>query len=97
MKHYAHKVYFFKNSQIIVLYKLYFFKTYFMIYDDFLKLNSDFKLVATSAHAEALDMSDATTQLALGLAAVGAIGAAKLAPAALTWVWSLVTGAAKRN
>lgn len=54
-------------------------------------------VLATSAHAEPLDMSDATTQLALGLAAVGAIGAAKLAPAALTWVWSLVTGAAKRN
>ena len=48
MKHYAHKVYFFKNSQIIVLYKLYFFKTYFMIYDDFLKLNSDFKLDAST-------------------------------------------------
>lgn len=54
-------------------------------------------VLATSAHAQGLDMSDATTQLALGLAAVGAIGAAKLAPAALTWVWSLVTGAAKRN
>lgn len=54
-------------------------------------------VLATSAHAEGLDMSDATTQLALGLAAVGAIGAAKLAPAALTWVWSLVTGAAKRS
>lgn len=48
MKHYAHKVYFFKNSQIIVLYKLYFFKTYFMIYDDFLKLDSDFKLDAST-------------------------------------------------
>ncbi|KMU98228.1 hypothetical protein ACS72_16565 [Acinetobacter sp. VT 511] len=54
-------------------------------------------VLATSAHAEGLDMSEATTQLALGLAAVGAIGAAKLAPAALTWVWSLVTGAAKRS
>lgn len=47
MRHYAHKVYFFRNSQIIVLYKLYFFKTYFMIYDDFLKLDSDFKLDAS--------------------------------------------------
>lgn len=54
-------------------------------------------VLATSAHADGLDMSDATTQLALGLAAVSAIGAAKLAPAALTWVWSLVTGAAKRS
>ena len=29
--------------------------------------------------------------------AVGALGAAKVAPAALTWVWSLVTGMAKRG
>lgn len=43
-----------------------------------------------------VDMSDATTQIALGVAAVGALGAAKMAPAALTWVWSLVTGMAKR-
>lgn len=54
-------------------------------------------VLAASAHAEGLDMSDGTTQLALGLAAVGAIGAAKLAPAALTWVWSLVTSTAKRS
>lgn len=44
-----------------------------------------------------LDMSDGVTQLALAVAAVGALGAAKLAPAALTWVWSLVTGMAKRG
>lgn len=43
-----------------------------------------------------VDMGDATTQIALGVAAVGALGAAKMAPAALTWVWSLVTGMAKR-
>jgi hypothetical protein len=43
-----------------------------------------------------VDMSEATTQIALGVAAVGALGAAKMAPAALTWVWSLVTGMAKR-
>lgn len=54
-------------------------------------------VLATSAHADGLDMGDGTTQLALGLAAVGAIGAAKLAPAALTWVWSLVTSTAKRG
>lgn len=54
-------------------------------------------ILASSAHAEGLDMGDATTQLALGLAAVGAIGAAKLAPAALTWVWSLVTRTASRG
>ena len=54
-------------------------------------------ILASSAHAEGLDMGDGVTQLALGLAAVGAIGAAKLAPAALTWVWSLVTQNAKRG
>lgn len=47
------------------------------------------------AHAE-LDMAAAETQLGLGLAAVGALGAAKLAPAALSWVWSLVTRVAQR-
>lgn len=45
----------------------------------------------------ALDMSTATSTLVLALAAVGALGAAKVAPAALTWVWSLVTGMAKRG
>ena len=54
-------------------------------------------VLATAAHAEGLDMGNATTQLGYGLAAVGAIGAAKLAPAALTWVWSLITGTAKRS
>lgn len=44
-----------------------------------------------------VDMTEGTTQLALGVAAVGALGAAKMAPAALTWVWSLVTGMAKRG
>lgn len=50
----------------------------------------------TQAHA-ALDMSQGTEQLALGLAAVGALGAAKLAPSALVWVWGLVTGTARRG
>lgn len=55
-------------------------------------------VLATAAHADGgLDMGSATTQLGYGLAAVGAIGAAKLAPAALTWVWSLITGTAKRS
>lgn len=44
-----------------------------------------------------LDMGEATTQLGLGLAAVGALGAAKLAPAALSWVWSMVTRVASRG
>lgn len=49
----------------------------------------------SQAHAN-LDMSEGTTQLALGLAAVGALGAAKLAPAALSWVWTMVTRVAQR-
>lgn len=49
------------------------------------------------AFADGLDMSSATTQFALGLAAIGALGAAKLAPSALTWVWGLVTGNARRG
>ena len=54
-------------------------------------------VVATSAHAEGLDMAQGTTQLALALAAIGALGAAKLAPAALTWVWGIVTRTASRG
>lgn len=54
-------------------------------------------VVATSAHAESLDMTQGTTQLALALAAIGALGAAKLAPAALTWVWGIVTRTASRG
>lgn len=56
-------------------------------------------LVASSAFANtgALDMSSATTQLGLALAAIGALGAAKLAPAALVWVWSIITRAASRG
>lgn len=51
----------------------------------------------SQAHAaEALNMGAATEQLGLGLAAVGALGAAKLAPAALSWVWTLVTRVAQR-
>lgn len=49
------------------------------------------------AMAEPLDMSAATTQLALGLGAVGALGASKLAPAALSWVWAMVTRVASRG
>ncbi|WP_180041792.1 MULTISPECIES: hypothetical protein [unclassified Acinetobacter] len=42
MKHHAHKVYFFKNEKILVLYKVYFFKTYFCIYENFLDFDRDF-------------------------------------------------------
>lgn len=55
-------------------------------------------LVASSAFAnDALDMTSATTQLGLALAAIGALGAAKLAPAALVWVWSIITRTASRG
>lgn len=56
-------------------------------------------LASASAFANGgpLDMSSATTQLGLALAAIGALGAAKIAPAALVWVWSIVTRAASRS
>lgn len=56
-------------------------------------------LVATSAFANggAIDVGSATAQLGLALAAIGALGAAKLAPAALVWVWSIITRAASRG
>lgn len=50
-----------------------------------------------NAASDTLNMSEATTTLGFALAAVGALGAAKIAPAALTWVWSIVTGMAKRG
>ena len=53
-------------------------------------------VAASTAHAEGIDLSSATTQLAYGLAAVGALGALKVAPAALSWVWSMVTRNAAR-
>lgn len=49
------------------------------------------------ANAAEIDTSAVITTIGLGAAAVGALGAAKIAPAALTWVWSLVTGMAKRG
>lgn len=61
MKHYAHKIYFFKNGQMIVLYKLYFFKTYYVVYDDYLKMDSDFKLDA-SRFVDFTYMSDLQTE-----------------------------------
>lgn len=54
-------------------------------------------VVSTSAFAaDAIDMTSATTQLGLALGAVAALGAAKMAPAALSWVWSLLTRVAQR-
>lgn len=54
-------------------------------------------VTAQAAAPSALEMGDATGTLVLALAAIGALGAAKIAPAALTWVWSMVTGMAKRG
>lgn len=48
MKHFAHKVYFFKNDKIVVLYKVYFLKTYFCIYDNYLDFERNFKSDASS-------------------------------------------------
>lgn len=53
-------------------------------------------VVSGSAYANGLDMTSATTQLGLALAAVAALGAAKMAPAALSWVWSLLVRVAQR-
>ncbi len=44
-----------------------------------------------------IDVSKGSEQLALGLAAVGVLGGAKLAPSALTWTWSLLTSMARRG
>lgn len=53
--------------------------------------------LAFAAEPTAIDTTGVVATLALAVAAVGALGAAKLAPAALTWVWSLVSGMAKRG
>lgn len=44
-----------------------------------------------------IDTTAVVATLGSATLAVGALGAAKVAPAALTWVWSLVTGMAKRG
>lgn len=55
-------------------------------------------VVSSSAFAaDALDMSKGIEQLVLALAAIGALGAAKLAPSALAWVWSKVNSTASRG
>ena len=53
-------------------------------------------VLAVPAHAEGIDLGPATTQLGYGLAAVGALGALKVGPSALSWVWSMVTRNASR-
>ncbi len=47
LKYHAHQVYFFRNDKIIVLYKMYFFWTYFASYDDYLSANRDFQMDAS--------------------------------------------------
>jgi len=61
MKHIAHKVFFFSNDKIIVLYKVYFFKTYFCIYENFLDFDRDFKSDA-SRYVDFTYLSDQQTQ-----------------------------------
>ena len=70
-------------------------RTYNRVVDAALVVGAPVALAA-SAHAEALDLSSATEHLGYGLAAVGALGALKVAPAALSWVWSMVTRNAAR-
>lgn len=53
-------------------------------------------VASASAHAS-LDVSQGTEQLVLALAAIGSLGAAKLAPSALAWVWSKVNSTASRG
>ena len=58
---------------------------------------SGLAVASTSAFANGtISMEAATTQLGYALAAVGALGAAKMAPAALSWVWSLLGREAQR-
>lgn len=47
--------------------------------------------------ADPLDVSTGVEYLGLALAAIGALGAAKLAPSAIMWVWGMVTSGARRG
>lgn len=44
LKHLADRIYFFCDGRIIVTYKLYFFRTYFMVFDGYSSLESFFKV-----------------------------------------------------
>lgn len=52
---------------------------------------------AVSFAADAPDVSEVVSYLGLAVAAIGAIGAAKMIPAAATWLWSTLSGAVKRG
>lgn len=47
--------------------------------------------------AEAPDVTEAVTYIGLAVVAIGAIGAAKMIPAAATWLWSALTSTVKRG
>lgn len=53
--------------------------------------------VLAFAAPEAPDVSEVVTYLGLAVVAIGSIGAAKMIPAAATWLWSTLTGAVKRG
>lgn len=53
--------------------------------------------VAAFAAPEAPDVTEAVTYIGLAVVAIGAIGAAKMIPAAATWLWSALTGTVKRG
>lgn len=54
--------------------------------------------VAAFAEAPAApNVTEAVTYIGLAVVAIGAIGAAKMIPAAATWLWSALTGTVKRG
>ena len=54
-------------------------------------------LPAVALANDAPDVSSVVTYLGLAVAAIGAIGAAKMIPAAAIWLWSALSGAVKRG
>lgn len=54
-------------------------------------------LVAFADTPAAPDVSSVVSYLGLAVAAIGAIGAAKMIPAAAIWLWSTLTGAVRRG
>ena len=53
--------------------------------------------VAAFAAPEAPDVTEAVAYIGLAVVSIGAIGAAKMIPAAATWLWSALTGTVKRG
>lgn len=49
------------------------------------------------ANDQAPDVSAVVTYLGLAVVAIGAIGAAKMIPAAAVWLWSTLSNAVKRG